>query len=307
MIISAGLSPAWQQILEVNALEVGEVNRCQSAHWCASGKVINVGIALQHLGCESETIYPAGGFPRNLIAAELKTLGVRFCEIPQQNPTRICTTILDRSAGKTTELVENATSVSAEEIKAFSAEYLPRVAAAKAVVLTGSLPGGTPATFYRELIQHTPCPVILDARGSELEAALEAAPFLVKPNQEELERTLNRRLDNTESLIAGMQEINARGAAWVVISRGKSELWATSLNETHRFTPAVVEAVNPIGCGDSLAAGIAAGIAEGRNVPDSIRWGMASAADNLTQLLPARLSPERVQQYYDQIVMEQII
>ncbi len=307
MIIAAGLSPAWQQILEVNSLQTGEVNRCRSAHRCASGKVINVGIALEHLGCPCETIFPAGGYVKSLIEADLNQLNVSFHGLSQQNPTRICTTILDRSSGQTTELVENAAPLSEEEVNAFSAAYLSYPATPTVAVLTGSLPAGTPVTFYRDLIAKTSCPVILDARGPELEAALTAAPFLVKPNLEELERTLSRPLSSIEALIKGMQEINRRGATWVVISQGKEALWATTAEQVYRFTPPRVEAVNPIGCGDSLAAGIACGIHQSWTVPEAIRWGMGAAADNLTQLLPARLSTTNVQAFYEQVEMEQIV
>ncbi|KAA0132150.1 1-phosphofructokinase family hexose kinase [Gimesia chilikensis] len=306
MIIAAGLSPAWQQILEVTSLETGEVNRCQSAQWTSSGKVINVGIAVRHLGTPCETIYPAGGFARELISNELEQLGVSSCVIPQQTPTRVCTTILDRSTGKTTELVENAQPITTEELAAFKTEYLKHLKSAQVVVLTGSLPAGTPSSFYRDLIAETHCPVILDARGPELEAALEEKPFLVKPNHEELERTLMTELADTEALIKGMQEINERGATWVVISQGKDTLWATSREHVYCFTPARAEVVNPIACGDSLAAGIAVALHRGKPVPDAIRRGMAAAADNLTQLLPARLSETRMQTFYDQIEVEQI-
>jgi len=307
MIIAAGLSPAWQQILEVNSLLTGEVNRCQSAHWCASGKVINVGIALQHLGSPSETIFPAGGYAKGLIESDLKQLDVPFHILPQQNPTRICTTILDQSTHQTTELVENATSLSREEVDSFSAEFMRRVATAKVAVLTGSLPTGTPATFYRDLIAKINCPVILDARGEELEAALTQAPYLVKPNHEELERTLSRSLPNTEELIKGMQEMNQRGATWVVISQGKTALLATSADQVFRFTPPAIKVVNPIGCGDCLAAGIAYGIEKGWAVPEAIRWGMGAAANNLSQLLPARLSATNVQSFFEQVNMEQVV
>ncbi|WP_417378382.1 1-phosphofructokinase family hexose kinase [Gimesia sp.] len=307
MIIAAGLSPAWQQILEVDSLEIGEVNRCQSAHWSASGKVINVGIAIRHLGIPCETIFSAGGYTRSLIETDLMQLQVPCRILDQQNPTRICTTVLDRSTGQTTELVENATTVSAAEVSAFADEYRKQISSAKVAILTGSLPAGAPATLYHDLLADTECPVILDARGPELEAALTQNPFLVKPNLEELEQTLARSLSNTDQMIKGMQEINQRGATWVVISQGKDALWATSQEQVYRFTPAAAEAVNPIGCGDSLAAGIACGIHDGRNVPDAIRWGMAAAADNLTKLLPARLSKTNVQAFFDQIEMEQLV
>ena len=49
MILAAGLSPAWQQIVVLDDLKTGEVNRAREVHWCASGKVINVGMALHAL------------------------------------------------------------------------------------------------------------------------------------------------------------------------------------------------------------------------------------------------------------------
>src|SRR5262249_7617530 len=61
LILAAGLTPAWQQILQFDALAVGEVNRATDVQWCASGKVLNVGIALGHLGAESLTLAPLGG------------------------------------------------------------------------------------------------------------------------------------------------------------------------------------------------------------------------------------------------------
>ena len=47
MILSAGLTPAWQQILVFDGFRYGEVNRAAEAVWCASGKVFNAGIAAQ--------------------------------------------------------------------------------------------------------------------------------------------------------------------------------------------------------------------------------------------------------------------
>ena len=46
MIIAAGLTPAWQQIMRFERLATGQVNRAREVAWCASGKVLNVGLAL---------------------------------------------------------------------------------------------------------------------------------------------------------------------------------------------------------------------------------------------------------------------
>ena len=61
MILTAGLSPAWQQMLCVSELAVGQVNRAKEAHWSSSGKVLNVALALHHLGADVSTLAVLGG------------------------------------------------------------------------------------------------------------------------------------------------------------------------------------------------------------------------------------------------------
>ncbi|HEV3007167.1 MAG TPA: PfkB family carbohydrate kinase, partial [Pirellulales bacterium] len=158
-------------------------------------------------------------------------------------------------------------------------------------VLSGSLPAGVPAAFYRDLLRQMRGRVVLDARGPELLAALEHRPFLVKPNREELARTLGRSLDGDDALVAALREVNQLGAEWVVVSEGKQGLWASSRQGVWRFAAlTVAKVVNPIGCGDCLAAGIAWALAQGRESLECIRIGTAAAAQNAAQLLPGRLS-----------------
>ena len=49
MILSAGLTPAWQQILVFDQMHWGEVNRASEVAWCGSGKVL-AGLQITRLG-----------------------------------------------------------------------------------------------------------------------------------------------------------------------------------------------------------------------------------------------------------------
>jgi fructose-1-phosphate kinase PfkB-like protein len=70
----------------------------------------------------------------------------------------------------------------------------------------------------------------------------------------------------------------------------------------HRFQPPRVEhVVNPIGSGDCLAAGIAWATASGHDMLEAIRRGIAAAADNVGQLLPARLDARRVSELQSRV------
>ena len=76
MILSAGLTPAWQQILVFDQVRWGEVNRAREVAWCGSGKVLNAGMAAHHLGGPGLTLAPLGGLP--------------LAEIERESPRSAC-------------------------------------------------------------------------------------------------------------------------------------------------------------------------------------------------------------------------
>ena len=295
MILAVGLTPAWQQILLFDKFVTGEVNRAAEAHWCASGKVLNVGLALHRLGGPAKTLALVGGAAGEAIEREFRDEAVSARWIQTTAPTRVCTTILDQGKGVTTELVENSPELLRSELDAFQEAYAEEAAAADLVVFSGSLPTGTPPTFYRDLLECSSAPAVLDIRSEELLHTLSQRPLLVKPNREELARTLNCTLADSGQLTDAMREINRRGARWVAVTDGGEDVWVTSAEATYRLTPPRVEnVVNPIGCGDCLAAGFAWAIHQGKEPVEALRIGLAAAAENLPHLLPARLDPSRV-------------
>jgi tagatose 6-phosphate kinase len=295
MILAAGLTPAWQQIMRFGKFQLGEVNRAAEVHWCASGKVLNAGMALATLGVDAQTLAPVGGWSGGAIRDEFARRNIPATWTATQTPTRICTTLLVDD-GPTTELVENAAALSEPEYADFLGQYPLLARHAEMVVLTGSLPKGTPATFYRDLLQQTPCPAVLDVRGAELWAALECGPRVVKPNREELALTVGRPLVDRAAVWGAMRELIDKGAQGVIVTEGKNAVYVLDGKQAWELTPpTVTPIVNPIGCGDCLAAGVAWGLSRGDSLVDAVRLGMAAAAVNLKHLLPARLSCAHVE------------
>ncbi len=294
MILAAGLTPAVQQILVFENLRMGNVNRAKEAHLCASGKVINVGLALHHLGGPAHILALIGGLGGEYIKHELKERSIPCTWVWSSKPTRMCTTIIDRKGASTTELVENANPVEASELDCFLRDFETVAEQACVIVLSGSFPAGTPKSFYRTLIERSHSPVILDASGQELLEALPAQPYCIKPNREELARTLGRDLQSDHELRSAMHEVCSRGASWTIVSHGAESLWACDGRQMLVFTPVRVPTVNPIGSGDCLAAGIAWALSRKMDMPEAIRFGIAAAADNASMLLPARLDPQHV-------------
>ncbi len=297
MIVAAGLTPAWQQMLVFDSLEIGAVNRAQEVYKCASGKVTNVGLALHFLGGPNHTLSVAGGVAGTSIRHEFEQLGVSCQWLTTRSSTRVAITVMDRGSGATTELVENASGLESSEVEAYVSAYAAAIEKAEMVILSGSLPPGAGEGFYRSLLEKTPpgCRAIVDARGPELQAALKQKPFLVKPNREELGMTVGGPLESDEDLRDGIAKIQALGAENVLVSDGPGPLWLGQGDALYRLQPLSVETVNPIACGDCLAAGVAWALARHRlDLVEAVRVGIAAAAANAAAMLPSRLDPQRV-------------
>jgi 1-phosphofructokinase family hexose kinase len=309
VILSAGLTPAWQQVVVFDAFRYGEVNRAREVHWIASGKVFNAAIAAHRLGGPVRALAPVGRQQSDQIDDDLSQLGVPFRFVLTHAPTRVCTTIIDRGSRKITELVENGQPLTAEELAAFRDAYAEEAARAEVAILIGSLPSGTPASYYRELVERTPCPAVLDFRGEGLLACLDLKPFVVKPNREELTQTVGRPLETDDELLQAMQSLNRRGAQWVIVTQGSGPAWITTEKAAWRAHPipmAPQDVVNPIGCGDAFTAAIACAIHEGRDLLDGVRLGLAAAHANLRQLCQCRFDPTGVRDRANDVRIEEL-
>ncbi|WP_437192807.1 1-phosphofructokinase family hexose kinase [Planctomicrobium sp. SH527] len=305
MILAAGLSPAHQQTLTFDSLQLGEVNRATKSVWCASGKVINVAMGAHTLGVATTLLTSVGGLSGEVIEQEIEDAGIKAAWVRTVEPMRVCTTLLTAN-GRATELVENTRDTSEQTIAEFVERTRTYANVADVVVLTGSLPGNAPPETFAKIVRNTPRRFILDFRGPALQFCLPLSPFLVKPNRAELESTIGQSLNSTDEILNAMRRLNDGGAAWVVVSDGERGLYVTSEDSAFRLVPSMVKTVNPIGCGDSLAAGIACELYKGKEVVEAVRFGMGAAANNAEQLLPARLNLERSQELADLVEVQEI-
>lgn len=99
-----------------------------------------------------------------------------------------------------------------------------------------------------------------------------------------------------------MRSLNRRGAQWVVITQGSGPVWVSSSREVYRLHPPPADKiVNPIACGDAMAATIAWATRDGRSMLDCVKLGIAAASQNLRQLLPCRLDPTKIEESARQV------
>lgn len=276
MILVVGLSSAWQRTLFFGSFHPGSVNRATRVLETASGKGVNVARVASALGEETLLLTTAGGQRGRLFCKALRQARLPAVTISSRGETRLCQTLI--APGLVTELVEEAPALSPREVAAVQSAYNRALGKASLVILSGTLPKGCGDDFYAELARlatRRNIPVLVDAQKTTLRHVVRQRPILVKINAAELAEATGIR-----SLSKGMRELNKMGAGLIVVSRGAKATIAFDGKRTWRVTPPGIKAVNPIGSGDAMMAGIATGLMRGISLADALRLGIACGAAN---------------------------
>ena len=307
MILCVGPAPTVQRSMVFAKFTVDEVNRALEVQQSASGKSVNVARVLLTLGHDVLATGFLGGdsghFMRHQFDAE--KMPHQFIEVPA--PTRTCVTITDRAAGTTTELVEEAAPVAAEYWESLLALIQQQLARCQAMVLSGNLSPSSPVDFYARcagLGQKAGVAVIVDTGGKPLELAMAFAPTLVKPNRQELALMLKTPIQTDDDLRSAITRLLQMGAKQALITMGaKGAVFASPVGLWRLISPKVV-AVNPIGSGDSVAAGFTAGLVACKSPIDCAKLGIACGAANALTPTPGVVRMHDVQRLLDEVRVE---
>src|SRR5438874_2691068 len=184
MIVTVTPNPSVDRTLEVERLVRGDVLRATSTRIDAGGKGVNVSRALVANGHATLAVLPLGGRDGQLLSGLLDESGIAHRAVPVVAPTRTNITVSDHD-GTVTKVNAPGDPLSDDELHALVEATVDALVDATWLVGCGSLPDGAPTTFYRTLTQRAHehgVRVAIDTSGTPLEAALAAAPDLVKPN-----------------------------------------------------------------------------------------------------------------------------
>jgi tagatose 6-phosphate kinase len=308
-ILCIGTTPAAQRVMIFRKLTPDTVNRAATTLDGAAGKVINVAKVLKALGGHPIATGFLGGERGEFLRAVMAEKQIESEFVMVKTPTRQCITVIDESAGTHTELVEESRAVEPADFEKFMAIVRQRVAGCRAVVMSGTIAPGCPATLYRDgtrLAESAGALSVVDAQGTALTEALQAKPGLVKPNRAELAATVGRELQSDADVMRAMRELCERGAQRVIVTAGKEPALAFDGNDFQRIVAPRIKAVNPIGSGDAFTAGVAWRLLRGEDLGEACRWGAAAGAANALAFLPGELNREDVERLAKEVEVRKI-
>ena len=256
-----------------------EKNDVLSERRWPGGKGVNVARWLKHLGARPRLLIPLGGSTGKEIAAGLRRERVSLEIVSLREPTRANVIVTAESGG---QLRFNPLGpiLSTKEWREILRRTQSSLSQASLLVLSGSLPRGVAVDAYAQLIRAAEASgvrTLLDCDGPRFVEAVKARPFLVKPNQHELEQWSGVPLRSMSAVRREASRLSRVTKGWVLVSLGgKGALLVSEVDGyCRRFAPPKMKPVNTVGAGDALLAAVAMQIQPGSAPGEWLAVGVA--------------------------------
>lgn len=309
MILTVTLNAAIDKRYVVEEFKVGEVNRVKECAYVPGGKGLNVSKPAAVAGAEVVATGFVGGHAGNYIEASLKDYHVKSAFYHLESESRSCINIWDEKNCVQTEFLEPGFTVTESEFQGFVEEFKELVKKADVVAMSGSVPKGLDGTAYQKLVKvvkDAGKKVILDTSGKLLEMGIEACPTMIKPNIDEIRMLTGKECNEIGEIVEAAKEIHTRGVEVVAVSLGADGSLAVSDEGVFRAIVPRIDAVNTVGCGDSMIAGFALGFAEGLGIEETLRKASAISAAAALREETGYFVMEDMQRLYPQIKIEKM-
>ena len=309
MIITISLNAAIDKRYEIDHLKIGQVNRVDKCIYAAGGKGINVARVVKIAGENVIATGFVGGHTGNLIEQSAHECGLETDFIHVDGESRTCINILDTVTKIQTEILEGGENISMDDQERMLEKYEALLKSAKVITISGSVPKGINSKMYQEMIslaKTANIPVLLDTSGQLLKDCIQVAPTLIKPNQDEMEQLFGKKITNEEELIEKGLELYKKGIAYVVISLGSDGSILISPSGVYKAIVPKIEAVNTVGCGDTMIAGFAVGLLKNWEDEHILQFASAISAANALRVETGFYLQEDFTNLYQKIIINKI-
>ncbi|MTI79669.1 MAG: 1-phosphofructokinase [Firmicutes bacterium] len=289
MIATVTLNAALDKSYQVENFCLDKVNRVKDVVAVPGGKGVNVAKVANTLGREVTASGFLGGSNGRYIDQCLLKLGIYSDFVWVKGDTRETIAIIDKGQKTQTELLEPGPVISQTESESMKIKVQALAHKSNVIVFSGSMPRGLEPGFYAKILQiakDAGVLTILDTSGQSLSKGLSAAPFMCKPNIDEISHLLGYTPSSTSELVSAAKHILENGVELAVVSLGKDGALAVTEKFVWQITLPSIQVVNTVGCGDALVAGCAAYFDKlnsnpcGLDIENALRLGTAAALSN---------------------------
>lgn len=279
-------NPALDRTMVINNLCIGQRQRAEQVVVAPGGKGLNVARATKTLGHPFRVCSPLGGYTGRYIAYLAEQEGMEGAwSWMAEGETRTCILVVDSYTHEATPLDEHGPPLTPDDWERFVETATTAASDMTLATICGSIPPGVPPMGITALIrglEMVGCRVIVDTSKQSLRTALNAVPYGIKVNNEELSDVLERPITTTEEAVAALYELRRQEIALGVVTMGADGALAIDDTGVWWASAPPQKVVSTIGCGDSLLAGLATMLLQGHSLEAALRFGVACGSADAT-------------------------
>ncbi|HHE3569169.1 1-phosphofructokinase [Pasteurella multocida] len=262
-VLTITLNSAYDLVGHLPHLTRGAVNQVDSLGLYPAGKGINIGKVLHDLGVEVALTGFLGQENQTGFQQLFSRLGLTDHFHRITGATRI-NVKLTESDGVVTDLNFQGYHVSKADWQTFVDFSLQQCQTFDVIAVCGSLPRGISvndfAAWLSQLNKNN-IKLILDTSQQAFTSGIQAKPWLVKPNRDELASWYGSPLTTQQDIILAATQLQRQGIPHVVVSMGEDgAIWLNENTVLHAQPPQDTPIVSTVGAGDTMVAGLIYGM-----------------------------------------------
>ena len=298
MIHTLTLNPALDKILYLDRFEKNITNRVKRVQTVLGGKGTHVSINLALLGVANNAFGICHGETGARIMALLDEAGVGCHFVHHVAGESRTNYLLIESGGDCSIAAEPGMPLGNDDLEALFAVMDSHIQPGDSLVLSGDASNCGDISVNSLLMRRFNARnvrVFLDTSGTSLASCLREAPYMIKPNLDELSllcgRSLSTDLDDVAEALASL---SSHAIPVIAVTLGGEGSLTRSAEGLFHVMPPKVAMRNTIGCGDSFLAGFVAGTERGLPFDERLRLATAVSAATAESESSVGFAAERV-------------
>ncbi|TCL77021.1 fructose-1-phosphate kinase [Hydrogenispora ethanolica] len=310
MINTLTLNPAIDRVLYLDKFEKNVTNRVDHSTDVIGGKGTHVSINLRLLGLNSRAFGIVHGGSGERIIEYLRRYDLDVAFLHRKNENSRTNYLFVEKSNDCTIVAEKGVSLVKEDLDEIVALLKEKTAPGDDLVISGDASNYSDPLVYNEILEHLKdkrLKIFLDTSGPTLLKCIEVAPFLIKPNLDELSLLCGKKIaGDDQSVLAALQSLDRYQVEIIAVSLGKDGSIVKCPQGIFKAIPPRVNVCNTIGCGDSYLAGLIYGFNAGAPIEQIIKTATAVSAATAESSLSVGFDPARADQLIAQCQVKKI-
>lgn len=307
-IITVTLNPAYDLHYTISNFRPYKENIVETVLVESGGKGVNISRALLNNNKDSIAFVILGRENSDKFEKTLQQWGLKYIPMYVPGKIRENITIHPKNDPETRICLDNF-YLNDEQLEEFFEKMSDYIQKGTIVAFSGRIPRGITTSnvlSFLHMAKDAGALLAVDSCSFDIEALSILRPWLIKPNEQEIESLCKKTITSLEDALSAAKMLASVGIDNVIVSMGGKGAAYVGCGAAYKATVPHIAPISTIGAGDSTVAGFISGFVDGLTLADCLKRAIAfGTAACLTEgTLPPR--PQEVARLIQEVTVTKV-